>query len=52
MAIVIIVAQVAVNLRTDYKLHPVIHEPAGVSDNMGLDTVSLACLPLGFPGML
>ncbi len=52
MVKVIIVAHVSGISRTDYKLHPGNYGTAGVGDNTVVDTVSLACLQIGFPGML
>ncbi len=49
---VIIVAYLAVISRTDYKIHLGNHGVVGVSDNTGVATVSLACIPSSFPGML
>ncbi len=52
MVKVIIVAHVAVISRTDYKVHTGNNGRTGVSDNTGVDAVSLACLPLSLPAML
>ena len=52
MVKVIIVAHVAVISRSDYKLHPGDQRTTGANDNTGVETVSLACLSLRFPGML
>ena len=52
MVEVITVANVSVISRLDYKLHFGNHGIEGASDNTGLDSRSLACLPLGFPGIL
>ena len=52
MVNVIIVAHVAVILRTDYNLHLGNHGIEAVSENTGVDTVLLACLQIGFLGLL
>ncbi len=47
----IIIAHLAVISRRDSKPHLGNHGIVGVSDNTGVDTVSLACLPSSFPGI-